>query len=152
MRMALVFYWAPNSAGAEAKSAEPIIANKPRPIILTEIPPLSTHMAAMRALPAEFNGCLTRHGQIRPGGGLDSAAPAGRQFDQLVMSAFGTKRTSRHAQPMSAFGGKADIAGMAAAIVHLAEPAASRDACLSVVGKRAFGIQQLLLIGRPITN
>jgi hypothetical protein len=25
------------------------------------------------------------------------------------MSAFGTKRTSRHAQPMSAFGGKADI-------------------------------------------
>src|SRR6516225_9081081 len=26
-----------------------------------------------------------------------------------VMSAFGTKRTSRHAQPMSAFGGKADI-------------------------------------------
>src|SRR3974390_3766496 len=26
------------------------------------------------------------------------------------MSAFGTKRTSRHTQPMSAFGGKADIA------------------------------------------
>ena len=95
MRMALVFYWAPNSAGAEAKSAEPIIANKPRPIILTEIPPQSIHMAAMRALQAEFNGCLTRHGQIRPGGGLGSAAPAGRQFDQLVMSAFGTKQTFR---------------------------------------------------------
>jgi len=80
MRMALVFYWAPNSAGAEAKSAEPITASKPRPIILTEIPPQSTHMAAMRALPAEFDGCLTRHGQIRPGGGRDSAAPPGRQF------------------------------------------------------------------------
>src|SRR5262245_10463705 len=26
-----------------------------------------------------------------------------------LTSAFGTKRTSRHAQPMSAFGGKADI-------------------------------------------
>jgi hypothetical protein len=26
------------------------------------------------------------------------------------MSAFGTKRTSRQAQPMSAFGGKADMA------------------------------------------
>src|SRR5262249_62088670 len=29
---------------------------------------------------------------------------------QHQMSAFGTKRTCRHAQPMSAFGGKADIA------------------------------------------
>src|SRR6516164_5405741 len=30
--------------------------------------------------------------------------------DQMRMSAFGTKQTSRHAQSMSAFGGKADIA------------------------------------------
>ena len=29
--------------------------------------------------------------------------------DRPLMSAFGTKRTSRHAQPMSAFGGKADF-------------------------------------------
>src|SRR5262249_25097280 len=33
-----------------------------------------------------------------------------RQFAAPHMSAFGTKRTSGDAQPMSAFGGKADIA------------------------------------------
>src|SRR5215469_18037057 len=32
---------------------------------------------------------------------------------QRHMSAFGTKRTSRHARSMSAFGGKADMLGMA---------------------------------------
>jgi hypothetical protein len=32
-----------------------------------------------------------------------------RLFIALHESAFGTKRTSRYAQPMSAFGGKADI-------------------------------------------
>jgi hypothetical protein len=58
MRTALVFYWARNSADAEAKNAEPITANKPRPSILTEIPPQSTHTAAMRALPAESDGVL----------------------------------------------------------------------------------------------
>jgi DNA-binding response OmpR family regulator len=31
------------------------------------------------------------------------------RFVALHMSAFGTKRTSRRAQPMSAFGGKADM-------------------------------------------
>jgi hypothetical protein len=30
--------------------------------------------------------------------------------NEFAMSAFGTKRTSRPAEPMSAFGGKADIA------------------------------------------
>src|SRR5262249_54125278 len=33
-------------------------------------------------------------------------------FAAVHESAFGTKRTSRHAQPMSAFGGKADIGRM----------------------------------------
>jgi hypothetical protein len=32
-----------------------------------------------------------------------------RISESTRMSAFGTKRTSRHAQPMSALGGKADI-------------------------------------------
>jgi len=35
--------------------------------------------------------------------------PDNRQFAALHMSAFGTKQTSQWAQPMSAFGGKADI-------------------------------------------
>jgi hypothetical protein len=81
--MASVFCWALNWAGAEAKIAAPITAKLPDHIlaggssrvgepglsttpstslglrILTEIPPQSTHMAAMRAYRAEADGCFT---------------------------------------------------------------------------------------------
>ena len=57
---------------------------------------------------------------MRPLGALDRKRRADRcvvfqkrppvtSFETVARSAFGTKRTSRRAQPMSAFGGKADI-------------------------------------------
>ena len=56
------------------------------------------------------------------------------------VAAYGTKRTSRHAQSMSAFGDKADIQAML-----LTKDEARRIAapsCLAIEGKRGLGTEQ----------
>src|SRR5262249_15609286 len=85
--------------GGFALAAPTIVCVPRRPIVGAVEPELHRFISRLR----------TRRRPVRPGNHTPALCFGACLFAAVQESAFGTKRTSRRAQPMSAFGGKADI-------------------------------------------